>query len=322
MAAVTVVTTTFKRPEYLKLALESLVAQTFSDFEVLICDNANETETAELVASFNDDRFRYIGRPENLGLVGNALAGFQAVESEFAVKLDDDDEFDERFLELAVGALRDNPSAVLSFGPLTYIGSHSEPLPKKQAQEDSFRGAIPHGYLRPFLDYVLNGGVQLNAAVIRTSAVDWHNLNIETASAYDLHVLIEAAGDATAAIYVPEATVRYRIHPDSDTSRRLASQLRGRIISIDHALASDKTYDHAMLERYRLEAAVSLTRDLVRTGEQKEAREVIRPALGSAVEPTVLRLALLTAIPNRIAGRISEWRLRRWKQSIPSDPTL
>ncbi|HHX48661.1 MAG TPA: glycosyltransferase family 2 protein, partial [Brevibacterium sp.] len=141
----TVVTTTFKRPDYLRLALQSLADQTFEDFTCLVCDNANEPEVAELVASFGD-RFEYVGRPENLGLVGNALAGFQAATSEFAVKLDDDDEFDERFLELAIGALREHPNAAVSFGDLRYVGPDGEFLPAKQALEDGSREPIPHGY--------------------------------------------------------------------------------------------------------------------------------------------------------------------------------
>lgn len=322
MATVTVVTTTFKRPDYLRKALESLVSQTFTDFKCLICDNANEPEVAELVAGFNDDRFEYIGRPENLGLVGNALAGFRAVTSEFVVKLDDDDEFDDRFLELAIGALREHPTAVLSFGDIRYVGPDGDFLPNYHAHQKGFRDAIPHGYLRPFVDYVLNGGVSLNAAVLRTDSVDWDNLNIETASAYDLHVLMEAAGDATAAVFVPDAVVRYRIHPDSDTSRRLASQLRGRIISIDHAAASAKAYDKDLLERHRVEASVQLVRDLVRIGEQDDARKILRPSLGAAVRPDLLRLAVLTAIPGKIAGRLADWRLRRYKDTLPSDPNL
>ena len=315
MAAVTVVTTTYNRPDYLRRALDSLVAQTFTDFEVLVCDNANDPQVAALVAGYDDDRFTYIGRPENLGLVGNALAGFQAVTSEFSVKLDDDDEFDDQFLELAIQGLRDYPAATVCFGDLHYMGPDGEFLPKYQAQQDGFREPVPEGYLRPFVHYVLNGGVQLNAAVVRTAAVDWDQLNIETASAYDIHVLVEAAGDAAAAVYQPEAKVRYRIHPDSDTSQRLASQLRGRIITIDHALASDKAYDRELLEQHRLAACVQLVRDLVRTGEQAEARSHLKTALPAAIRLDLLRLAALTALPQPLANRVGQWRLERWKSS-------
>ena len=112
MAAVTVVMPTYLRQEYLKEAIDSLVAQEFSDFTALVCDNANSEETRELVASYGDERLVYVPRPQNLGLVRNCLEGFRAARSEFVTKLDDDDAFEPGYLARTVEALRAHPDDV------------------------------------------------------------------------------------------------------------------------------------------------------------------------------------------------------------------
>lgn len=316
MAEVTVVTTTFQRPDYLRKALGSLQAQTFTNFQVLVCDNANDPAVAELVAGYADERFLYLGRPENLGLMRNAIEGFKSVTTEFAVKLDDDDEFDEKFLEVALAGFRAHPDVVVSFGDRVYFGPQGEPLPEQQQVDDGFRDPVPPGYLRPFEAMVLNGGVQLNAAVLRTDAVDWDALSDETGPAFDMHVLLEAAGNAGAAWYDPQARVRYRIHPGSDTAQRLAIQLRGRIACLDHALTSTKAYDRAALQNDRVSSSVQLARELIRTGEPGEARQVLSSVLGAVVRPDLLRVALLSAMPRTVAQRWAQSRLNRWQQSV------
>lgn len=321
MAAVTVVTTTFKRPELLRKALESLRAQTFSSFEVFVCDNDNDPGVAELVASFGDTRFRYIGRPENLGLMRNAIEGFRAVTTEYTVKLDDDDEFDPQFLELTVGVLEKNPDAVLSFGSLRYIGPDGDLLPDYQQMQDGFREKPPAGLHRPFLDLVLNGAISLNAAVVRTRSIPWSDLKTDTDTAFDLHILLEAAGDDSAACHVPEASVRYRVHPGSDTSQRLARLLESRLACLTHALESTKAYNHASLERHRDIASVQLAREYVRKGDQDAARRTLRSLRGSRLRLELLGLTTLAYLPTPLARRLSQWRLRRWQGSIATGAT-
>ncbi|WP_367883073.1 glycosyltransferase family 2 protein [Thermococcus peptonophilus] len=62
---VSVIIPTYNRDELLKRAIDSVLNQTFDDFEVLIVDGARRESTRELVRSFGDGRLRYI--PPSVG---------------------------------------------------------------------------------------------------------------------------------------------------------------------------------------------------------------------------------------------------------------
>jgi glycosyltransferase involved in cell wall biosynthesis len=68
---VTVVIPTFNRARFLPVAVDSVLAQTYGDFRLLIADNASTDETADIVARYDDARIDYVRRPENLGITAN-----------------------------------------------------------------------------------------------------------------------------------------------------------------------------------------------------------------------------------------------------------
>ena len=57
---ISIITTTFNRPNYLKEAIGSALSQTFSDFELLVCDDGGREETRVVCESFKDARIRHI----------------------------------------------------------------------------------------------------------------------------------------------------------------------------------------------------------------------------------------------------------------------
>src|SRR5699024_7099279 len=64
---VTVAISTFNRAEYLSLAIESVLAQTFTDWELVIVNDGSTDRTAEILERFDDERIRIINQ-ENKGL--------------------------------------------------------------------------------------------------------------------------------------------------------------------------------------------------------------------------------------------------------------
>lgn len=62
---------TYKSEKIIGDTLESIIKQTVTDFEVIICDNDSKDKTEEVVRSFSDKRFKYYQNKENLGYPGN-----------------------------------------------------------------------------------------------------------------------------------------------------------------------------------------------------------------------------------------------------------
>lgn len=323
MPAVTVVMPTYLRQEYLRGALDSLVRQEFSDFTALVCDNANSAETRDLVASYGDDRLVYVPREENLGLVRNSLEGFRAATSEFVTKLDDDDEFEPGYLARTVEALRANPDAAFAFTDMRWIGPDGEVLHEVQQQQDDSHGydRLSEGMYRPLTTLLVHGVVALNATVLRTTAVDWEALDEQTATAFDLHILLEAAKDGRGAWHCADRLVRYRVHPATDSTLNYERQLRGRQVALAHALADPAPFDRPALEAAQDTTALTLARVLLAQGEGAAARRALRPALRGAVRPAALRLAVMGIVPARISRQVMELSGARWRKRHGMGPT-
>jgi glycosyltransferase involved in cell wall biosynthesis len=95
---VTFCMTTYKRPEFLKKQLLSLSNQTFSKFNVVICDNDPKASAEMVVNGFNDRRFSYYHNIENLGMIRSFNKSIEKAHSPYIVMLTDDDHVDTNML--------------------------------------------------------------------------------------------------------------------------------------------------------------------------------------------------------------------------------
>src|SRR3954451_9236577 len=71
MPRATVIVPTRNRARLLRQTMASVLAQTYRDFELVICDNASTDDTGDVVASFEDERIRLVRRPHDIGMVDN-----------------------------------------------------------------------------------------------------------------------------------------------------------------------------------------------------------------------------------------------------------
>ncbi len=68
---ITVALPVYNGEQYIALAIKSVLAQTFIDFELLILDNCSTDNTLDIIRTFSDPRIRVIVNPKNLGMIGN-----------------------------------------------------------------------------------------------------------------------------------------------------------------------------------------------------------------------------------------------------------
>jgi glycosyltransferase involved in cell wall biosynthesis len=92
MPKISAIITTWNRSDMLGRAIQSVLAQTFSDFELLILDNNSTDDTESVARSFRDPRIRYIKHaPQNIA--GARDIGLRESAGEYLAFLDDDDEW-------------------------------------------------------------------------------------------------------------------------------------------------------------------------------------------------------------------------------------
>lgn len=117
--------------KYLAAALDSILAQSFADFEVIISDNAS-TDRTELICreyASRDGRIRYVRQPQNRGMTWNFSHAVDLARGEYFRWHAHDDSCAPTLLERCVEALDRNPDAVLAYPRVLMIDCHGDPLP-------------------------------------------------------------------------------------------------------------------------------------------------------------------------------------------------
>jgi glycosyltransferase involved in cell wall biosynthesis len=109
---VSVVIPTYNRAELLQQAIDSVLAQTFADFEVIVVDDASTDETGAVATAIDDDRIRYIRHEQNRHGAAARNTGIEAARGEYVAFLDDDDEWYPEKLAKQVAVMEDSPADV------------------------------------------------------------------------------------------------------------------------------------------------------------------------------------------------------------------
>jgi len=116
MAWVSFCISTYMRPQFLRKQIESLLKQTFSDFEIVVSDNDPNASAMEVVSSFNDDRIKYYNNTENLGMIKSFNKSIDRSSSEYIVMVTDDDPIENTFLSSVFNLYQSYPGYSLYGG--------------------------------------------------------------------------------------------------------------------------------------------------------------------------------------------------------------
>ena len=128
---VSVVMPTYRRPHQIGDAIRSLLAQSWTDFELLVRDDgdgADGTREAGLAAAGGDPRVRYHRNPTPLRMPGNLNGGIEATRGEVVAVCHDHDLYRPEFLAEMLGALDRNPSALFVHCAIEVINQEGRPL--------------------------------------------------------------------------------------------------------------------------------------------------------------------------------------------------
>ncbi len=122
----------YNRAKYIRHSLDSLLAQSFGDFELVICDNASTDDTDAICREYaaRDPRIRYFRNPENLGANRNFNRVFELSRGKYLKWSTSDDVWAPTMLEKTFAVMEDDPGIVLCY-PKTMIvdarGNEVEP---------------------------------------------------------------------------------------------------------------------------------------------------------------------------------------------------
>ncbi len=133
---VSVIIPTYNRCHKLKKAVESVLNQTYTDFELIVVDDDSTDNTGRMIEELKDDRIIYHGNRINLGGSGSRNVGIELAKGEFIAFLDDDDQWLPHKLERQVEVLKKASSRCC--GVYTGLTKYRDgkPLTKKMIPRD------------------------------------------------------------------------------------------------------------------------------------------------------------------------------------------
>lgn len=96
--SITVLMPVYNGEKYLRLAIDSILNQTYSDFEFLIINDGSTDKSEEIILSYHDDRIRYVKNEINQKLIKTLNKGIDLAKGEYIARMDCDDiSFPHRF---------------------------------------------------------------------------------------------------------------------------------------------------------------------------------------------------------------------------------
>ena len=207
MPKVTVLMPVYNGESFVREAIESILSQTYRDFEFLIINDGSTDRTKDIILSYKDSRIRYIENRTNLKLIATLNKGIELARGEFIVRMDADDVSLADRLNVQVKFMDTNPDVALC-GTWFLEFPAKEPITKYAVQNDDIRVRMLHQ------TQFCHPSVILRAAVLKDNNF-YFDLNYEHAEDYELFVRI---AEKFKVANVPQLLLKYRIHKTSITS--------------------------------------------------------------------------------------------------------
>lgn len=220
MPKISVIMPTYNAEKYLREAMDSILAQSFKDFELIVINDCSADGTEQIVLSYQDPRIVYLKNEKNLGVAGTLNRGLQVAKGKYIARMDSDDRSVPERFEKQLAYLEENPNAVLCGSRVTIFTDAGE----------------QHLALYPTQDRQIRTGLLFGcplahpSVMIRKSVMDEHGLQYEEAfekvEDYRLWTRLSECGQLC---NLPEPLLYYRKHPGQVCATSSQAQYEGKL---------------------------------------------------------------------------------------------
>jgi len=243
---VSIVMPTYDRLQFLPATVESIFAQTFRDWELIIADDGSSAPTAEyLHALERRERVRVLWRPHT-GKAGKTRnAAIEQASAPFIAFMDSDDLWVSTKLETQLAKMRSEPECGWSYTAFVNVGEDGVPLPSERSR----RWTAHHGHV---FEETVRGAVSIRspAVVARTELireVGGFDEALDCAEDVDLWTRLALRSPICV---VDEPLVHVRRHPNN-SGRKIGSAYVARDHSLRKLAARTRGRPHAVVAKER-----------------------------------------------------------------------
>lgn len=166
--------------KYVRTAIESILAQTFTDFECIIINDGSRDATADIIREYSDSRIIFLSNPNNLGLSKSLNIGLEKARGIYLARMDADDISVLHRFELQVNYLDAHPEIAVLGGGFSLIDADNKIL-------QSFQFPLSHEVIvwsLAFFNPIVHPSVMMRTSVVK--ALDSYNVQLRRSQDYDL----------------------------------------------------------------------------------------------------------------------------------------
>jgi glycosyltransferase involved in cell wall biosynthesis len=317
MPKVSVVICTYNRAHFIAESIQSVLDQTFADFEIIVVDDGSTDNTKEAVDSFQDPRIRYVYQ-ENRGLSAARNTGIRTSIGEYISFLDSDDIWLPQNLELMVKRLDSRPDVAFVCSDLYFFDDATGAiLGRVWHNKRSDNSVNPKKAARCALRYLLQRGCFITAIamVVRREVfteVGYFDESLINHVDWDLFVRIVQRFPIVT-MDMPLAKNRHH-HGERMTNVRRELFYQGALVVLDKAIRSYSLSraDLRLVRRRLARTHFRYGRDLVANGGVDLGREKLLIAI--KVNPWCIRPYIYIA--GSFFGGRAILAVKSWKKQL------
>lgn len=281
MPKISVIMSAYNSEKYIAEAIDSVLNQTYSNFELIITDDASSDKTAGIISEFADPRIKMVKNEKNRGLTANLNSMIAIATGDYIARIDSDDVCRQDRLEKEIHFLERHKDIYMVCSYIRLFGNRSGIQRKR----------IDWEYIRA--DLLFENFVPHSTVMFRNDGKFKYNEAFDGVEDYELWERMVGEGEKIAII--PKPLVNYRVHEEQLTQGKnsktigMTNQVSRRALQrMDISLSDDESL--VLLKAIRLGEIENtkdflVLRNLYRRikGKNRESVKYKRSALNAAL---------------------------------------
>jgi glycosyltransferase involved in cell wall biosynthesis len=294
---VSIIMNCYNCEKYLREAIDSVYAQTASDWEIIFFDNSSSDDSAIIAKSY-DSRLKYYSSEVTLSLGSARNSALNKASGKYIAFLDCDDQYLQNKIKEQVLYMQKN-NCVLSYGGYIKIDENGKLISHN-------RPKYKNGYL--FGKLLKKYDINMQTVMILRSYITSNALNFQSTLKYlpDYNLFMKIASQKSIGV-IDSYLVKYRVHPNSLSRKTLDLVAAEGAYTFDSIIKSNP----ALYNKYQNEFDFAYKKlsyyfaiNLINEGEYSNARKVLHKILLASPKFFLLYLLILFNLPKRLVLRL------------------
>lgn len=210
----------FNAEKYLAEAIESILNQSYSDFEFLIINDGSNDKSEEIILSYSDQRIRYIKNESNLKLIKTLNKGIQICKGKYIVRMDADDISHPERIQKQVEFMESNPDIGICGSWFETFGEVDTSIVRYKETHDEIMTKMLYQC------HLCHPSIILRREIFDDPDM-YFDENYPHAEDYDFYLKVSKKWKFH---NIQEAILKYRIHNESVSNKNKSIQIKNSLI--------------------------------------------------------------------------------------------